>query len=204
MSLDPSSCHSRQILKPRDSCSQLGHHSPRDLAAWGSWASPGWPYRAPGKQHKEQDAGAEPVPVHFYFPNVMFMVRWLNQARGVGKAFSHQWELWLRNGCTTSTSQFTWHSSTSGCLCMGCSCVLPAPRGPQTGKIPCVKVRCATLDFDGCRGWCGSMFIGCHTGVDAAVLRHQVADLQGELSWVTVDAGSPGYKTLLHLLMVFI
>lgn len=144
------------------------------------------------------------MPVHFHFPNVVFVVRWFNQAQGVCKALNHQWELWLGNGCTTLTSQFTWHSSTSGCLCMGCSTVLPAPKGPHTGKIPCTKVRCATLDFDSCRGWCGSMFIGCHTGVDAAVLRHQVADLQGELSWVTVDAGSPSYKTLLHLLMAFI
>lgn len=48
------------------------------------------------------------------------------------------------------------------------------------------------------------MFISCHTGVNAAVLRHQVADLQGELPGVTVDAGSPSYKALLHLLMLFI
>lgn len=47
------------------------------------------------------------------------------------------------------------------------------------------------------------MFIGCHAGVNAAVLRHQVADLQGELPGVTVDAGSPDYKMLLHLLVLF-
>lgn len=47
------------------------------------------------------------------------------------------------------------------------------------------------------------MFIGCHTGVNAAVLRHQVADLQGELPGVTADAEGPDYKTLLHLLMLF-
>lgn len=44
------------------------------------------------------------MPVHFHFPKGMFMVRQLNQAQGVCKAFSHQWDLWLRNGCTTLTN----------------------------------------------------------------------------------------------------
>jgi len=47
------------------------------------------------------------------------------------------------------------------------------------------------------------MLVGCHAGVNAAVLRHQVADLQGELPGVTVDKGSLDYKPLLHLLMLF-
>lgn len=48
------------------------------------------------------------------------------------------------------------------------------------------------------------MFIGGHAGVNAAVLRHQVADLQGELPRVTVDAGSPDHNLLFHLLVLFI
>lgn len=113
-----------------------------------------WPTSlSPGRQRWKQDAGAEPVPTHFHFPDVMLMIRRLNQAQRVCNAFSHQWESWLRNSFMILTSQFTWHGSTSGCLCTGNSCVLPPPtKGPCTGKILGVSVRCGTLDFDGCRG----------------------------------------------------
>lgn len=99
---------------------------------------PRWPYQAPGEQHCKQDAGPEPVPAHFHFPDVILMIRRLNQAQRVCSAFSHQWESWLRNGFMILMSHFPWHNSTYSCLCTGYSHVLPGPTKDLIQEESCV------------------------------------------------------------------
>lgn len=61
-----------------------------------------------------------------------------------------------------------------------------------------------TLHFYCGWGWCRSMLVSCHAGVNATVLRHHIANLQHELPRVTAYARNPRYKLLLCFLMLFI